>query len=160
MLMFVLVFPGFTGVLAGSNLSANLRTPTRSIAVGSLSSLFFVLGTYVAICCTLAASVQRSVLKDNLMIMNTVVHTSLKAPIGYIGVACTTLSSALSYLMGAPRILQAIARDVDTPLLKRFTKTSSRGEPLSALLLTCGLVQVRGLVRGSERPTRAAADLS
>ena len=45
MLMFVLVFPGFTGMLAGSNLSGNLRTPTSSIARGSLSSLVFVLGT-------------------------------------------------------------------------------------------------------------------
>ena len=94
----------------GSNLQANLRTPTRSIAIGSLSSLCFVLATYTAICCTLAATVERHVLKSNLMIMNTVVEASLKAPIGYIGVACTTLSSALSYLLGAPRVAHHIER--------------------------------------------------
>ena len=45
MKMFTLTFPGFTGILAGSNLSANLRTPTRSIAAGTLASLLFVLVT-------------------------------------------------------------------------------------------------------------------
>ena len=41
-LMFVLVFPGFTGVLAGSNFSGDLATPSRSILRGSLSSLLCV----------------------------------------------------------------------------------------------------------------------
>ena len=44
--MFVLVFPGFTGILAGSNLSPELQTPSRSIARGSLASLSFVLASY------------------------------------------------------------------------------------------------------------------
>ena len=57
-LMFVLVFPGFTGVLAGSNLSGHLLAPTRSIAQGTLASLVFVVATYCAICLTLAATVQ------------------------------------------------------------------------------------------------------
>ena len=34
--------------------------------------------SYFAICFTLASTVDRAVLKDNLMIMNTVVHASLK----------------------------------------------------------------------------------
>lgn len=77
-LQFVLVFPGFTGILAGSNLTSNLRSPTRSIAFGTLSSLCFVLGVYAVICCSLAATVDREVLKTNLMIMNTVVEANLK----------------------------------------------------------------------------------
>ena len=101
-----------------------------------------MLATYAAICCTLAATVERHVLKSNLMIMNTVVEASLKAPIGYIGVACTTLSSALSYLLGAPRVLQAVARDVGSPYLTPLAAASSRGEPLAALAVTCVLVQL------------------
>ena len=104
MKMFTLTFPGFTGVLAGSNLSANLRTPTRSSAAGTLASLLFVLVTYAAICFVLAASVDRPVLKDpRVMIMDTAVATITGLPLGYVGVVCTTLSSALSYLLGAPR---------------------------------------------------------
>ena len=112
MKMFTLTFPGFTGVLAGSNLSANLRTPTRSIAAGTLASLLFVLVTYAAICFVLAASVDRPVLKDpRVMIMDTAVATITGLPLGYVGVVCTTLSSALSYLLGAPRVLHAVVRD-------------------------------------------------
>ena len=110
-LMFVLVFPGFTGVLAGSNLSAHLLAPTSSIARGTLFSLLFVGLTYSAICLTLAATVERHVLKSNLRVMDTVVSHTLHLPLGQVGVACTTLSSALSYMVGAPRVLQAVCRD-------------------------------------------------
>ena len=119
MKMFTLTFPGFTGVLAGSNLSANLRTPTRSIAAGTLASLLFVLVTYAAICFVLAASVDRPVLKDpRVMIMDTAVATITGLPLGYVGVVCTTLSSALSYLLGAPRVLHAVVRDAPWPPLQ------------------------------------------
>lgn len=51
-------------VLAGSNLSGYLRTPTRSIARGSLSSLVFVLTTYALIILCLGGSVERHVLNS------------------------------------------------------------------------------------------------
>ena len=124
MKMFTLTFPGFTGVLAGSNLSANLRTPTRSIAAGTLASLLFVLVTYAAICFVLAASVDRPVLKDpRVMIMDTAVATITGLPLGYVGVVCTTLSSALSYLLGAPRVLHAVVRDAGTFLVDALRVT-------------------------------------
>ena len=137
MKMFTLTFPGFTGVLAGSNLSANLRTPTRSIAAGTLASLLFVLVTYAAICFVLAASVDRHVLKDpRVMIMDTAVATITGLPLGYVGVVCTTLSSALSYLLGAPRVLHAVVRDAPWPPLQRLLATdrsTAAAEPLRAL---------------------------
>ena len=58
-----------------------------------------------------ACRIERSVLKTNLRVMDTVVMHSLNLPLGQIGVSCTTLSSALSYLLGAPRVLQAVCRD-------------------------------------------------
>ena len=146
MKMFTLTFPGFTGVLAGSNLSANLRTPTRSIAAGTLASLLFVLVTYAAICFVLAASVDRPVLKDpRVMIMDTAVATITGLPLGYVGVVCTTLSSALSYLLGAPRVLHAVVRDAPWPPLQRLLATdrsAAAAEPLRALALTWALVQL------------------
>ena len=151
MLMFVLVFPGFTGVLAGSNLSGYLRTPTRSIARGSLSSLCFVLLTYAAIIFSLGASVERSTLKSrgHVFILNDIAEEQFfsllrwRAPIGHIGVGLTTLTSALSYLLGAPRVLQAIARDSDYWILQYLGKGSGpNGEPLRALLLTWAIAQL------------------
>ena len=143
MLMFVLIFPGFTGVLAGSNLSGHLRTPTRSIARGSLSSLVFVLITYAAIILSLAGSVERPTLKKSLFVMNDVSVSSTRVPLGSIGVCLTTLTSALSYLLGAPRVLQAIARDSGWPPLEFFAKGSGpSGEPLRALALTWAFAQL------------------
>ena len=147
-LMFVLVFPGFTGVLAGSNLSGNLRQPTRSIARGTLSSLVFVLCTYSAICLTLAATCERGKLRDNEAIMQTVVSHVTHFPFGQIGVGCTTLSSALSYLLGAPRVLQAVARDAEWkgarfwPLRALAAESDATSEPRRALLLTWLLAQL------------------
>ena len=56
----------------------------------------------------------------------------------------TTLTSALSYLLGAPRVLQAIARDSQWPPLHALAKGSGgpSGEPLRALALTWALVQL------------------
>ena len=63
--------------------------------------------------------------------------------IGHIGVCLTTLTSALSYLLGAPRVLQAIARDSDYWILQYLGKGSGpNGEPLRALLLTWAIAQL------------------
>ena len=136
-LLFALTFPGFTGFLAGSNLSADLRTPTRSIVRGTLGSLVFVFVVYAALVLALAASVQRDVLQTNLNVLSTVVEGSVHAPLGYAGVACATLSSALSYLLGAPRVLQAVARDAGWARLRPLA-----ARPLRALALTWAAVQL------------------
>ena len=142
-LLFALTFPGFTGFLAGSNLSGELRMSTRSIVRGTLGSLCFVWITYSCICLTLAASVQRPELKSNLDVISTVVQGASHVPIGYVGVACTTLSSALSYLLGAPRVLRAVVRDAGVARLTPLAaSSSSSGEPLRALGLTWGAVQL------------------
>lgn len=53
------------------------------------------------------------------------------------GVFAATLSSALGSMMGAPRILQALARDKIFPRLKPFGAGSGKaGEPRRAIILT------------------------
>ena len=60
----------------------------------------------------LGASVERYYLKSpSAFVLNRVALATLKVPLGHVGLALTTLTSALSYLLGAPRVLQAIARD-------------------------------------------------
>jgi nucleotide-binding universal stress UspA family protein len=54
-----------------------------------------------------------------------------------MGVIAATLSSAIGSIVGAPRILQALARDEAFPLLGVFGKGAQRGdEPHRALVLT------------------------
>ena len=117
-LMFTVLFPGFTGVIAGANLSGELKTPRESIAVGTLSALVFALVTYGSVCFVLAATVERGTLKSDMLIIDTVVQGTTSLPVVFIGICSTTLSSVLSYMLGAPRVLQAMARDGLFPSLK------------------------------------------
>ena len=52
------------------------------------------------------------------------------------GCLLSTIGAALQCLIGAPRLLYAIACDDVVPILKFFSVTSSNGEPLRALLAT------------------------
>jgi potassium/chloride transporter 4/5/6 len=53
-----------------------------------------------------------------------------------IGSFLSTIGAGLQSLTGAPRLLQAIARDGIIPVLQPFCVSSSRGEPTRALVLT------------------------
>lgn len=58
-----------------------------------------------------------------------------------IGSFLSTLGAGLQSLTGAPRLLQAIAKDEIIPFLAPFAKSSNRGEPVRALLLTLVICQ-------------------
>lgn len=58
-----------------------------------------------------------------------------------IGSFLSTLGAGLQSLTGAPRLLQAIARDETIPFLSPFAVSSSRGEPTRALILTVFICQ-------------------
>ena len=74
-------------------------------AVGTLSALVFALGTYAFICFVLASTVQRTTLKSDMLVIDTVVQETTNLPVVFIGICGTTLSSVLSYMLGAPRTL-------------------------------------------------------
>lgn len=58
-----------------------------------------------------------------------------------IGSFLSTLGAGLQSLTGAPRLLQAIAKDDVIPFLSPFAVSSKRGEPTRALLLTIIICQ-------------------
>lgn len=58
-----------------------------------------------------------------------------------IGSFLSTLGAGLQSLTGAPRLLQAIAKDGIIPFLQPFAVSSKRGEPTRALLLTICICQ-------------------
>lgn len=65
-----------------------------------------------------------------------------------IGSFLSTLGAGLQSLTGAPRLLQAIARDGIIPFLAPFATSSSRGEPTRALILTLVICQC-GILLGN-----------
>ncbi|KAA0199699.1 hypothetical protein HAZT_HAZT011394 [Hyalella azteca] len=53
-----------------------------------------------------------------------------------IGSLLSTIGAGMQSLTGAPRLLQAIAKDGIIPVLAPFAKSTARGEPFRALMFT------------------------
>ncbi len=132
--MFALFFPAVTGIMAGANMSGDLRNPAKSIPSGTLWAVFVTAIIYALMALFLAGTQSSQELTQNNMIVGTVSRWPILIT---AGVFAATLSSALGSMMGAPRILQALARDSVFPSLRLFAKGSGRnGEPRHAVVLT------------------------
>jgi amino acid transporter len=143
--VFALFFPAVTGIMAGVNMSGDLKNPSRALPVGTLAAIGGAALLYALIAFLLAAAVPRAeLLGDGFVIKDRGVLPSLI----YAGVFCATLSSALGSMMGAPRILQAFARDNVFRHLRFLGRGSgASGEPRRAIVLTFLIAQA-GVLAG------------
>ena len=142
---FALFFPAVTGIMAGVNMSGDLKYPSRSIPSGTFAAIGISALIYAAITFMLAASVCRAQLLGAGFVMK---DRAFSPALIYAGVICATLSSALGSMMGAPRILQAFARDNVFGRLRWFDRASGRsGEPRRAIVLTFLIAQT-GILAG------------
>lgn len=142
--MFALFFPAVTGIMAGANMSGDLKDPGRSIPTGTLMAILVTATVYLALTVLLGASIDRDELHGNRLVMHDV------AMIPWLvtaGVFAATLSSALGSMMGSPRILQAFARDNVLPVLRPFaTGSGPAGEPRRAVIATFVIAQAGVMV--------------
>ena len=142
--MFALFFPAVTGIMAGANMSGDLRDPGRSIPSGTLSAIAFTGVIYVGMALLLCASRDQEVLITDPFVVKTIAWSPLLIN---AGVFAATLSSALGSMMGAPRILQAFARDDILKGIKIFGQGSGKSnEPRLATVLTFLIAQACILV--------------
>ncbi|KAL0223336.1 hypothetical protein P9112_002726 [Eukaryota sp. TZLM1-RC] len=137
--VFVINFPALTGIMAGVNMSGDLATP-RSIPRGAFTAFFTALFTYTLLYILLAGSTTRQILQENYFILQQLsVSHFLVSSAAY----AVLLGSALSSLVGAGRVLQALARDDLLPVLSPFKKGSKdKDEPRVATCLTFVLLQI------------------
>lgn len=143
--VFALFFPAVTGIMAGVNMSGDLKDPSRAIPRGTFAAIGVSTLVYAAITVGLAASVPRAVLLGPGFVLK---DRAWSGALVYAGVFAATLSSALGSMMGAPRILQAFARDGLFRRLKWFGRGSGRAaEPRRAIVLTF-LVAQAGILAG------------
>lgn len=144
--LFALFFPAVTGIMAGVNMSGDLKDPARAIPRGTLTAIVSTAFIYLSIAVLLAAGNTRSALVGPGFIMK---DNAVFGGLIYAGVICATLSSALGSMMGAPRILQAFAKDNVFPRLKWLGKGSgSVNEPRRAIIITF-LVAQAGIMTGA-----------
>ena len=132
--MFALFFPAVTGIMAGANMSGDLRDPGRSIPAGTLGAILVTTLVYALMAVVLAASAPREALQTDTMLVK---HVAAWPVLVTAGIFAATISSALGSMMGAPRILQALARDDVFSQVKFFSVGSgAAGEPRRATVLT------------------------
>ncbi len=141
--VFAIFFPAVTGFTAGVAMSGDLKDPKKAIPKGTLWAIGTGLVTYVGLAVTIAIFVDRETLLSDY---NFLMKVAMWAPLVVAGIWGATLSSALGGILGAPRILQAIARDKIFP--RFFGKGfGENNEPRNALLLTF-LIAEAGILIG------------
>ncbi|XP_018328608.1 solute carrier family 12 member 4 isoform X2 [Agrilus planipennis] len=143
-------FPSVTGIMAGSNRSGDLADAQKSIPIGTICSILTTSTVYLSAVLLFAGTVDNLLLRDKfgVSIGGKLVVANIAWPnewVILIGSFLSTLGAGLQSLTGAPRLLQAIAKDQIIPFLAPFAVSSSRGEPTRALVLTllicqCGIL--------------------
>ncbi|MBE9167954.1 amino acid permease [Pleurocapsales cyanobacterium LEGE 06147] len=136
--VFAVFFPAVTGIMAGVNMSGDLRNPVRSIPIGTLAAVGTGYLVYMTLPIFLAMRSDAATLIAEPLIMEQI---ALWSPAILLGVWGATLSSALGSMLGAPRVLQALARDGVLPRWLSFLG-SGRGrgdEPYKGTIVTLGV---------------------
>ena len=135
--VFAVFFPASTGIMAGANMSGELENPKRAIPLGTLGAIAVSVVVYLALAYWLSRVAPPDVLVENYTVM---VDRAAWGPIVLAGLLGATFSSALSSLVGAPRILQALGEHSVLPGASWLASRGESGEPRNALLLTGGIV--------------------
>jgi amino acid transporter len=137
-IVFAICFPAFTGMTAGVGLSGDLRNPARAIPRGTILATLTGIVVYIFVIWKLAVSASPEEMLENQLIMGRIAIGG--AVIVPLGLAASTLSSALGSMLVAPRTLQALAKDTSFPSarMNRWLSASrnSDGEPVNATLVT------------------------
>ncbi|XP_075794262.1 solute carrier family 12 member 9-like [Pelodiscus sinensis] len=139
-IVFAVMFNGCTGIMAGSNMSGDLKRPSYSIPRGTIAAVVFTYVIYnlmaVAMCCTC----DRTLLQNDYGFLRDI---NVWSPFVTIGIYSSTLSASMSNLIGASRILYALAKDdIFGRALAPAKKTSGGGNPWVAVLMSWVLVQL------------------
>uniref|UniRef100_A0A8C1CEU3 Solute carrier family 12 member 10, tandem duplicate 1 n=1 Tax=Cyprinus carpio carpio TaxID=630221 RepID=A0A8C1CEU3_CYPCA len=161
--MFAIFFPSAIGILAGANISGDLKEPEIAIPRGTLMAIFW---TTVSACVLRDASGN---MNDSLPLNFTeaceglscglgwnftecqqsgtcsfglsnsfqvLIQVSGFGPLIYAGIFAATLSSALAFLVSAPKVFQCLCKDNIYPYIGFFAKGYGKNnEPLRAYLL-------------------------
>ncbi len=131
MLLFGIFFPAVTGFEAGVAMSGDLKNPKKSLPLGAVSAVSVGFVIYIILAFFFVFTVDSNALANDRDILFKI---ALVPELVIAGIWGATLSSALGSILGAPRILQAIAMDKIAP--KFFAKgTGKTNEPRNALLL-------------------------
>ncbi|WP_239643540.1 amino acid permease, partial [Crocosphaera watsonii] len=142
--VFAVFFPATTGIMSGVNMSGELKNSRKNIPIGTLSAIGLSTIVYIILCWWVARAASPQELINNYTIL---IEKSRWQPLVLMGLLAATFSASLSSLVGAPRILMALAKDGVIPWGNSLAKLSKNGEPRRALLVSATLVLLALLLR-------------
>lgn len=129
----------FIGIMAGANMSGELKIPGRSIPVGTLSAIAFTFVCYVLLSFFIAATSPGVLLRNNYLFLMPV---NLWPFFVSIGILTATFSTALSNLIGSSRVLEAMARDrLYGRILDFVSRGTYKNNPIAAVFISWILVE-------------------
>lgn len=150
--LFAIFFPAVTGFTQGVSMSGDLENPGKSLPNGTFMAVGLSILVYFGAAIVFAASMPAETLRVDYSAMQSV---ALYSPLISAGVIAATLSSAMASFLGAPRILQSLAKDRIFELLTPFAKGTGpannprRGVWLSfAIALTVAAMGNLNLIAG------------
>jgi len=130
--VFGVFFPALTGVMAGINMSGDLKNPSQDISIGTLAAVATASFIYIFFMVVLAGTCDRAALLTDYVIAEKV------SALGFLLLAAVYISSAsscLATLYGTPRVLQSIAAENIIPGMARLAEGRGPNKvPVKALM--------------------------
>ncbi len=142
--VFAVFFPATTGIMAGANMSGDLKDPKRSIPVGTLAAIGVSFVIYVILAIWLARSATPQEMTNNYYVMMDKAYWPSAVLAGLLG---ATFSSALASMVGAGRILQAMGAHQVVPQSDWLAELAPDGEPRHSMMVTGGIIFASLMVR-------------
>jgi amino acid transporter len=142
--VFAVFFPAATGIMAGANMSGELKDPKKSIPLGTL----WAIGVSFVIYMVLAFWIARSATDEELISnYNIIIDKAYFGPFVIAGVLGATFSSALASIVGSSRILFAMGEHQVLPYSNFLSGKSTNGQPRNAMIVTGIMIFVTMLLR-------------
>ncbi len=143
-LVFAVFFPASTGIMAGANMSGELKNPKRSIPLGTLWAIGVSFVIYMVLAYWLARSASEAELVSNY---NIVIDKAYFGPLVIAGILGATFSSALASIVGSSRILFAMGEHRVLPFASFLSVQSANGQPRNAMIITGIMIFLTMLLR-------------
>ncbi|MEY8021812.1 amino acid permease [Muriicola sp. SD30] len=143
-IVFAVFFPAATGIMAGANMSGELKDPKKSIPVGTLWAIGVSFVIYMALAYWLSRSATEAELISDYYV---IVEKAAFGPLIIAGILGATFSSALASIVGSSRILFAMGEHKVLPYSKFISGQSANGQPRNAMIITGILIFTTMLLR-------------